>query len=154
MGQRSTFWGLILSWAAGAAFAQCDPDKLNISGAFGSANFTVSVVDTDEDRARGLMFVDAMPRFTGMLFVYDAPRSVAFWMKNTLIPLDMIFADETGEVQKIHQNAIPHDLTAISGGEGIQYVLEVNAGVSAMLGLQPGDVMQHPSIKKPARPCE
>ena len=76
-------------------------------------------------------------------------------MKNTLIPLDMIFADETGTVRRIHENAVPLDRTPIPGGDGIQYVLEINGGMSATLGLSPGDEMRHPAIAQnlAAWPC-
>ena len=90
----------------------------------------------------------AMARTAGMLFVYDKPQSVSFWMKNTLIPLDMIFADRTGRVTAIHENAVPLDTTPIPGGDSIQYVLEINGGMAAMLGLTVGSEMQHPAIEQ------
>ena len=154
MGQRGYVWALTFSLLSSTAFAECSQDTLSMKGQFGTAQFSVSVADTAEERAQGLMFVEAMPRMTGMLFVYDQPSSVAFWMKNTLIPLDMIFADENGVVQSIHENAIPGDLTAIPGGDEIQYVLELNAGMAKILGLGSGDVMQHPAIEKAAWACE
>ena len=154
MGQRGYAWALTFCLLSSTAFAECSTDTLSMKGQFGTAKFTVSVADTAEERAQGLMFVETMPRMAGMLFVYDQPAPVAFWMKNTLIPLDMIFADENGVVQSIHENAIPGDLTAIPGGDNIQYVLELNAGMSKMLGLGPDDVMQHPAIEKAAWPCE
>jgi|SRR6056297_2418777 len=135
-------------------WADCADDRLTISGDFGQATFTVDVADDPQERAQGLMFVEQMPTFTGMLFVYERPQSVSFWMKNTLIPLDMIFAAPDGEVLRIHENAIPGDLTPIPGGEGVQMVLEVNGGLSARLGLQTGDVLQHPSFGPEAiLPC-
>lgn len=101
------------------------------------------------------MFVESMPLSTGMLFVYDRPQRAGFWMKNTLIPLDMIFADESGTVTRIHENAIPHDETLIDGGLGVQFVLEINGGFAARLGLMPGDVLRHSSVDqdKAAWPC-
>ena len=69
-----------------------------------------------------------------MLFVYEGPRRVAFWMKNTLIPLDMIFADATGRVTRVHANAVPLDETPIDGGEGVQFVLEINGGLADAAG--------------------
>jgi uncharacterized membrane protein (UPF0127 family) len=115
-------------------------------GDFGTVRFRVSVADTPQERAQGLMHVPEMPRMTGMLFVYERPQAVSFWMENTLIPLDMIFADATGTVQRIHANAIPLDRTPIPGGEDIQYVLEINGGMADQLGLSAGDEMRHPSI--------
>lgn len=108
--------------------------------------FMVAVVDTVQTRAQGLMFVPQMPDMAGMLFVYDAPESPSFWMRNTLIPLDMLFAAPDGEITRIHENAIPHDETAIPGGPNVQYVLEINGGAAEALGLTAGDHMIHPSI--------
>jgi uncharacterized membrane protein (UPF0127 family) len=104
------------------------------------------VADTPQERAQGLMNVPQMPRLTGMLFVYERPERVSFWMENTLIPLDMIFADAAGVVQRIHANAVPLDRTPIPGGDDIQFVLEINGGLAATLGLAEGDQMRHPSI--------
>ena len=141
---------------AQAAQAACSPETLFLRGDFGTARFTVDVADDGAERSRGLMFVDQMARSQGMLFVYESPQSVAFWMKNTLIPLDMIFADATGVVQRVHSNAVPGDLTPIPGGDGIQYVLEVNGGMAAALGIEAGAEIRHPSIAQDeaAWPCK
>ncbi len=85
-----------------------------------------------------------LPANAGMLFVFDPPRSVSFWMRNTLIPLDMIFLDREGVVQTIHENAVPLDETPIPGGDGIYAVLEINGGLSRELGIVPGSEMRHP----------
>lgn len=170
MGKRSllglTVWLLLggllsggaLGVSAGSAQARtsCSADIVNLRGPWGQAEFAVSVVDTPETRARGLMFVESMPRFSGMLFVYETPRSVSFWMRNTLIPLDMIFADSSGTVRKVHVNAIPGDLTSIPGGSDIQYVLEINGGLSKTLGISPGSELRHPAIDaaQAAWPCD
>lgn len=92
------------------------------------------------------MFVESMPRFSGMLFVYERPQFASFWMKNTLIPLDMLFVDEAGVIQNIHKEATPHDETPIIGGDGISHVLEINGGMSELLGIEVGDSLQHPSF--------
>ena len=135
-------------------WAECDDGRLTIKGDFGQATFAVDVVDDARERAQGLMFVESMPLLSGMLFVYERPQSVSFWMKNTLIPLDMLFAGPRGEILRIHENAIPGDLTPIPGGDGVQMVLEVNGGLSARLGIAEGDVMQHPSFGADAiLPC-
>lgn len=133
---------------AGAAHASCQADKVTITGPFGEAQFSVDIVDTPETRAVGLMNVPEMGRFTGMLFIYDQPQPTAFWMRNTLIPLDMLFADQDGVIVKVHENAIPLDETPIFGGDAIQYVLEINGGMSAILGIQEGAQMHHPRIQE------
>ena len=106
----------------------------------------MEVADTPETRARGLMFRESMPRSAGMLFIYDRPQRVSFWMRNTPLPLDLIFLDETGTVTRIHRDAIPFDETPIPGGGGVLAVLEINAGLSETFGFTPGDQMQHPAF--------
>ncbi len=143
--------------AAGAgAGGRCTPDVLGLRGNWGQARFRVEVVDDARGRARGLMGRKHLPRLSGMLFVYDHPQRVAFWMKNTLIPLDMLFADATGRVVSVHENAVPGDLTPIPGGEGVQFVLEINGGMAALLGIAPGSEMRHPAIasESAAWPCD
>lgn len=132
----------------GAAWAEaaCAPDRLDLRWDGGKESFAVKVADDGAERAQGLMFVEAMPLSEGMLFVYEAPRRVSFWMKNTLIPLDMVFADASGTVTRVHTGAVPGDLTPIDGGEGVQFVLEINAGLAGKLGIGPGTVMRHPAI--------
>ncbi|WP_417208740.1 DUF192 domain-containing protein [Antarctobacter sp.] len=131
----------------------CRDDTLYIRGDFGKARFTVDVVRTAEERAQGLMNVKFMPTSKGMLFVYPAPQPVAFWMKNTLIPLDMIFADRHGVVVKVHHNAIPGDLTSIPGGDQVQFVLEINGGWAKLLRIEEGAQIRHPAVRRAAWPC-
>lgn len=136
--------------------AQCSPDVVDLRWDGGSARFNVDIADDDEERGRGLMFVESMGRYTGMLFVYDAPSTVAFWMKNTLIPLDMVFLDQHGVVQHVHENAVPGSLETIPGGDNILAVLEVNGGLADKLGLAKGAQMRHPAFTQtmPAWACE
>ena len=151
---KSAAVALGLSVLAAPVWAVCADDKVTVTGEWGQASFTVDVADDNTERAQGLMFVENMPTLTGMLFVYDRPQSVSFWMKNTLIPLDMLFVAPDGEVLKLHENAIPGDLTPIPGGEGVQVVLEINGGLSRRLGIAAGDVLQHPSFGMDAiLPC-
>jgi uncharacterized protein len=90
-----------------------------------------------------------------MLFVYPAPQPATFWMANTLIPLDMIFADEKGVVRRVHSMAVPGDLTSISGGPGVLAVLEINGGLASRLGIVPGSELRHPALDQTiaAWPC-
>jgi uncharacterized protein len=141
-----------------AAFADaaCATGRVDLRWTGGRESFAVEVADDAAERAEGLMFRETMPLNEGMLFVYDAPRRPSFWMKNTLIPLDMIFADATGTVTRVHVNAVPQDLTGIDGGEGVQYVLEINGGLAAKLGIEAGAVLRHPAIPSAtaAWPCD
>ncbi len=102
------------------------------------------------------MHRESLPRGAGMLFLYPFPRQASFWMRNTLIPLDMIFIDRTGTVTRVHSNAIPLDETAIDGGPNVLAVLEINGGMAAPMGLAPGVQIQHPLMPQgPAVwPCE
>lgn len=134
----------------------CTPERLDVRSDGSAVRFTVEVADDADERALGLMNRPEMPRFSGMLFIYDSPRPVAFWMKNTMIPLDMLFADETGTVRHIHRNAEPYSTDSIPGGDGIQYVLEINGGMSDLLGLTEGAELRHVGIAADvaAWPCE
>jgi hypothetical protein len=135
--------GLVTSpLLAAQAFAACAPDAVELRWKGGQARFTVNVADSEAERARGLMFRDHMAASAGMLFVYDTPEHAYYWMKNTLIPLDMVFADATGRVTTVHSNAVPGDLTPIDGGEGVAYVLEINGGLAARMGIVPGAEMR------------
>ncbi|KJZ19983.1 DUF192 domain-containing protein [Loktanella sp. S4079] len=133
-------------FAAQPIWAACAEDKVTVSGDWGQARFSVDVADDPQERARGLMFVEDLPIMSGMLFVYEQPQPVSFWMQNTLIPLDMIFAAPDGEILSIHENAIPLETTPIPGGDGILVVLEINGGLSARLGIAEGDFLQHPAL--------
>ena len=128
------------------AFAGCQIDQVDLRGPWGQARFNVEIADTLNERNQGLMNRPEMARNSGMLFVYDRPQPVAFWMRNTLIPLDMIFLDRTGTVQKVHANAVPLDETGIPGGDDIQYVLEINGGLAALYGIEAGSQLRHPAI--------
>ena len=146
---------LCLTVMGQVASAACAPDVATVSGDFGQANFKVDVADDNAERSRGLMFVESMPTLGGMLFVYDSPQRATFWMRNTLISLDMLFTDGTGTITRIHENAIPGDETTIDGGDNVSAVLEINGGLSARLGISEGDVIQHPSFgPDAAMPCE
>ncbi|MEO9780348.1 MAG: DUF192 domain-containing protein [Sedimentitalea sp.] len=136
---------LLIALLCGGAVvaAECRDNHVEIRGPWGEAGFAVETVDTPKARSRGLMFRESMPRGSGMLFVYEAPRRASFWMKNTLIPLDMIFVDKTGTVKHVHHRAVPGDLTAIEGGTGIYAVLEINGGLAKSYGISPGSQMRH-----------
>lgn len=141
----------LLLAAAGPAAAACAPDAVEIRQGDSRFRFTVEVADDPAERARGLMRRPELPRFGGMLFVYPAPEPVAFWMKDTLIPLDMLFFDAAGRLAFVHENAVPGDLTPISGGpDPVQFVLEIGGGGARALGLAPGAEMRHPAIDQGA----
>ena len=142
MGSSAAALGLWLS-LAGAAAADCTPGRVEFRGDKGPlAAFTVEVADTEALRETGLMNREKMASGAGMLFVYGSPGHPYFWMKNTLIPLDMVFIDVAGRVTRVHDMAIPGDLTPIDGGAGVQYVLEIGGGLAARLGIVEGAEMR------------
>ena len=133
--------------AAKTPVLPCQADRVTIKGTFGTAAFNVDVVADDESRARGLMDVPEMPLSYGMLFVYQRPQPLSFWMRNTLIELDMLFLDSFGVIQHIHHRARPLDETPISGGDKmLTGVLEINGGLARRLGIATGDVLRHPAF--------
>jgi uncharacterized membrane protein (UPF0127 family) len=146
----------LLASASAAGAETCAPGSLDIRGPFGSAHFSVEIADDDAERMRGLMYRESLPASAGMLFVYDRPGAPAFWMKNTLIPLDMLFVTPEGVVQSVHSMARPGDLTPISGGAGVLAVLEIRGGLAAAIGIDPGSQLRHPAFSGPAAawPCD
>ncbi|MCL6282171.1 DUF192 domain-containing protein [Ruegeria sp. 2012CJ41-6] len=133
----------------------CRDDVVQLRGSGSELRFQVELADTPQERSRGLMFRESLPPRAGMLFVYEYPQRASFWMKNTLIPLDMIFVDATGTVTHVHHQAIPGDLTAIDGGTGVFSVLEINGGLAKKYGIAPGSVLRHEAFSDgpAAWPC-
>ena len=85
-----------------------------------------------------------MAAFTGMLFRFDNEEPIAMWMKNTFIPLDMVFTDAAGRVTHIHKGAVPQSLDIIESQGPVKFVLEVNAGEADASGMKRGIVLRHP----------
>jgi hypothetical protein len=146
---------MMLAAAPAAALETCDAGVVHLRGDWGLARFAVEVADDPAEQAQGLMHRESLASGAGMLFLYESPRPVSFWMRNTLIPLDMIFLDETGAVLRVHPEAVPLDETPIDGGPGVQAVLEINGGLAARLGIAPGTVLRHPGLPQEAAawPC-
>jgi uncharacterized membrane protein (UPF0127 family) len=146
--------GLLLAPAPVLAEAACAIGRVDLRWPGGDESFAVEVADDGAERAQGLMFRETLDPAAGMLFVYESPRRAQFWMKNTLIPLDMIFADATGTVTRVHSRAVPGDLTPIDGGDGVVFVLEINGGLAEKLGITPGAELRHPAVGPAAAwPC-
>jgi hypothetical protein len=111
--------------------------------------------DTAQTRAQGLMFVRSLQPEQAMIFVYSSPQHVGMWMKNTLIPLDMLFVDVDGCVVKVHERAEPGALETIASEAPVVLVVELAGGVATSLGLRAGDRVVRPAVNWPreARPC-
>ena len=99
----------------------------------------IEIADNDERRTTGLMFRDKMEESQGMLFIFDSETPQAFWMKNTIIPLDIIFVNSKMEIVKIQRNAEPYSEKSLPSEKPAQYVVEVNAGYCDKLGIKEGD---------------
>lgn len=144
----------VLIWTVSVATAECRQDRVELRGDWGRAQFSVELADTAEERARGLMHRESLAASSGMLFLYDRPQRLSFWMRNTRIALDMIFLDPRGVVQHVHERAQPLDETPIFGGSGLVAVLEINGGLAGRLGIAPGTELRHPFFGSDAAwPC-
>ncbi|WP_299815891.1 DUF192 domain-containing protein [uncultured Jannaschia sp.] len=140
-------FGIAVALAAFPASAQsCNENAVDLRGDFGKVRFRIELARTPEEQAQGLMFREEMAQLAGMLFVYPSERDVSFWMRNTLIPLDMIFIDAEGRVVRVHENAVPLDETAIPAGAQTLAVLEINGGMAARLGIDAGDEVRSPAL--------
>ncbi|AJC79125.1 hypothetical protein IE4803_CH01921 [Rhizobium etli bv. phaseoli str. IE4803] len=117
-----------------------DKEPLLIQTAAGKTlHFTVEVAVTPDQRAHGLMFRKTMGDDAGMIFDFGEPRRVAMWMENTFLPLDMLFADDTGTIRHIKENATPYSRDIIDSMSPVQYVVELNAGIVGKFGIKVGD---------------
>lgn len=135
----------VLSKATWADGETSGPLKtVSVQTAQGKFSWDVELASDDDSRAIGLMNRKSMPAFSGMLFRFDAVEPVSMWMKNTFIPLDMVFANSTGKITHIHYGAVPQSLAIIDSNGPVKFVLEVNAGEAAMVGLRIGAQLQHP----------
>lgn len=133
---------------ANAQLQRFETSELTIVSSTGRHRFTVEIADTEAQMAQGLMFRQALARDAGMLFDYRRPTMASMWMRNTLIPLDMLFVDEQGRIVNIHERAVPKTLDAIAAAAPVRAVVELNGGTAARLGIKPGDQVVHPIFGK------
>lgn len=119
------------------------PDRLVIETANGPIEFTVELAETQEARTRGMMHRDSMDPDTGMLFDFEVEQVISIWMRNTRIPLDIVFIRADGTIAKIVANAVPYSLRPMYSDYPVLSVLEVAGGRSAALGIEPGDLVRH-----------
>ena len=138
------FAGIVLALIWIAPPHAATTGTLEIASKTGVHSFTVEVVGTDEERAKGLMFRRELPEGRGMLFDFRRERPVAFWMKNTYVPLDMIFIRADGRILRIAENTQPMSESLVPSGGPVLAVLEVIAGTAKKLGIEPGDRVSYP----------
>ena len=122
-------------------------DRVVVRAATGDLAFDVELATTPEQRARGLMFRERLGPGAGMLFVFEESREASFWMKNTLIALDILFIDAAGTIVRIAERATPRSTTPIPSGAPVVGVLEIAGGRAAELGIAVGDRVLHPSFR-------
>lgn len=134
---------LLLAGVLAASGARAEPVCIDVRG--GAVHrYEVEIAATPSARARGLMFRRELSSRAGMLFDFGRDEVASMWMKNTLIPLDMVFADRDGVVRRIVRNARPRSLDAISSRVPVRAVLELNGGEADRTGLAAGDRLRHP----------
>jgi len=134
--------GLAATLAAAAAGAELQAfprDELAIESRGETHRFAVELATTPAQRGQGLMYRERLPAEAGMLFLYPAEQMISMWMRNTLIPLDMLFIDDEGRIVRIAERAVPGSLATISSGQPARAVLELNGGTAARLNISPGD---------------
>lgn len=124
-----------------------DPDPLIVETAHGERSFTIEIADDPAERERGLMFREDMDDTHGMLFVFEDQRDVGFWMKNTPMPLDLVFIAQDGTIKAI-KPGVSLSEAVISPGVPVRFVLELKAGIAARNGIADGDRARHRAINQ------
>ncbi|MFI4947201.1 MAG: DUF192 domain-containing protein [Alphaproteobacteria bacterium] len=122
-----------------AQLAQFPTAPLTIVTAAGPHKFTVELATTPAQMEQGLMFRQSLAPDAGMLFDFVTPSRATMWMKNTLIPLDMLFVDAAGRIVNIHERAVPGSLATIAAAAPVRAVIELNGGTAARLAIRSGD---------------
>ena len=144
------FWLASDSWSVAKGRGMdlpVDPEPLVVETAGGERSFTVEIADDAEERERGLMFREDMDASHGMLFVFEEQREVGFWMKNTPMPLDLIFIAQDGTIKAVKRGQ-PFSEATISPGVPVRFVLELKAGTAAANGIADGDKVRHRAISQ------
>lgn len=126
-------------------------ETMTLITAQGERTIKVEITENDSERARGLMFRTQLADTAGMLFFYDRPQDISMWMKNTYIPLDMVFIRADGTVHRIEAYTEPFSLATIDSQGNVVACLELAGGAAARLGLKPGDRIVHRYFKPAAR---
>ena len=133
-----------LSLSVAAELQQFPTSQLTIVSPSGQHKFKIEVAETPAQMTQGLMFRKSLAPDAGMLFDYKQPTVATMWMRNTLIPLDMLFVDTQGRIVNIHERAVPQSLDVIGAAEPVRAVIELNGGTASRLGIEPGDRVVHP----------
>lgn len=126
-----------------------DTAVLTIVTANGSHRINVELAETPAQMERGLMFRQELAPDAGMLFDFKQPTMATMWMRNTLIPLDMLFVDAGGRIVNIHERAVPQSDAIIAAAAPVRAVIELNGGTAARLDIKPGDRVIFPIFRSP-----
>ncbi|MDJ0448003.1 DUF192 domain-containing protein [Methylocystis sp. JR02] len=145
---RAFFPVIILCLAMVGARAEAALERLEIITESGAHEFQVELADKPSERSKGLMYRKSMPQNQGMLFDFHVEGPVMMWMKNTYIPLDMIFLSRQGVVTRVAANTVPMSEEVISSDGPAYAVIELNAGVADKIGLKAGDQIRHRAFKR------
>ncbi|MGE0595204.1 MAG: DUF192 domain-containing protein [Hyphomonadaceae bacterium] len=129
--------------AAPAPQAQAQYETVIVDTQGGPVSFEVEIADTSAERARGLMFRETMPSYRGMLFDFQNPQPVSFWMRNTILSLDIIFIGTDGRILNIAERTTPYSEAGIPSDGPVRGVLEIGAGRAEEFGIRPGDRVRH-----------
>jgi len=121
-----------------------EPSPLEIVSGEETHTFMVEEAKTLDQQARGMMFRESMDPKTGMIFEFDEPKIATIWMKNTSIPLDILFVRKNGKILKIEHSAKPYSLRSASSEAVVAAVIELSGGQAQSLGIMPGDQVNHP----------
>jgi uncharacterized protein len=140
----AVFLATALPGAAEPQLQQFATSNLTIVSAGGPHRFTVELAETPRQMEQGLMFRRSLAPDAGMLFDFKQPTMAAMWMRNTLIPLDMLFVDQHGRIVNIAQRAVPESDQTIAAAEPVRAVIELNGGTAERLGIKPGDRVLYP----------
>jgi len=143
----AALYAIALLFLAPAMAAEGTKEPLKIETAAGAHAFAVEMATTSDQHATGLMHRRAMAADAGMLFLYPAGSRVAMWMKNTLIPLDMLFIGRDGRITHIAERTVPMSTELIGSNGPVRAVLELNAGTASRLGIKVGDRVRHPAFE-------
>jgi uncharacterized membrane protein (UPF0127 family) len=147
----SALLSLWLVWAGAGSALAAGREPLVIATAGGARTFSVELAKSRREQDRGLMYRRSLPAKQGMLFDFGSVQPVSMWMKNTYVPLDMLFIGTDGRIRRIAANTRPLSTSLIPGGDGVRYVLEVRAGTARKLGIAVGDKVSHPAIVSEVR---
>lgn len=134
---------------AAPASVTFEQSPLTIDAAHDRFEFQVEMAVSPEQRSQGLMFRESLEEDRGMLFDFGRPQRATMWMRNTYVPLDMLFIDADGRITQIAANTQPLSDTVVASREPVRAVLELRGGVSAKLGIKPGDRVIHPLFTEP-----